>query len=158
MGLAALAATSTDAMVRRLGFRRWQLLHRIVYVIAALAVVHFCMQSKLDLWEPTIMAGIYAWLMGYRALMPLVAARQRLPLAWLTLLGLAVTGLTAFGEALYFHLAYGVDLMRVIDADFSLATGIRPAAIVFGLTFALTLIAALRTWMQPAAKERPRFA
>ena len=64
IGLAALAATSTDGMVRRLGARRWQRLHRLVYAIALLAVVHYCMQSKLDLWEPTIMAGLYAWLIS----------------------------------------------------------------------------------------------
>ena len=40
LGLAALAATSTDGMVRRLG-RRWQKLHRLVYLIALLAAVHF---------------------------------------------------------------------------------------------------------------------
>src|SRR5581483_9687902 len=67
LGLAALAATSTDAMVRRLG-RRWQRLHRLVYAIALLAVVHYWMQAKLEVWEPTVMAGIYTWLMGYRAL------------------------------------------------------------------------------------------
>ena len=60
LGLAALAATSTDGMVRRLGARRWQRLHRLVYLIALLAIVHYWMQSKLDIWEPTIMAGIYA--------------------------------------------------------------------------------------------------
>src|SRR5947199_1444891 len=53
LGLSALAATSTDAMVRRLG-RRWQRLHRLVYLIALLAVIHFWMQSKLEIWEPTI--------------------------------------------------------------------------------------------------------
>src|SRR5260370_968588 len=64
VGLAALAATSTDGMIRRLGPRNWQRLHRLVYLIALLAVVHYCMQSKLDLWEPSIMAGIYGWLIG----------------------------------------------------------------------------------------------
>src|SRR5258708_24989871 len=68
LGLSALAATSTDGMIRRLGGRNWQRLHRLVYLIALLAVVHYCMQSKLDLWEPSIMAGIYGWLMGYRLL------------------------------------------------------------------------------------------
>ena len=81
LGLAALAATSTDGMIRRLGARRWQRLHRLVYAIALLAVVHFCMQSKLDLWEPTIMAGLYAWLIFYRVLARPVGARTRLSLA-----------------------------------------------------------------------------
>ena len=117
LGLAALAATSTDAMVRRLGARRWQRLHRLVYVIALLAIVHYCMQSKLDLWEPTIMAGIYAWLMGYRLLVQLVGVRGKLPLAWVGALGLAVPVLTALGEAVYFWLALGVDPMRVLSAN-----------------------------------------
>src|SRR5579872_3684615 len=81
LGLAALAATSTDAMVRHLG-RRWQSLHRLVYVIALLAVIHYWMQSKLEVWEPTIMAGIYLWLIGYRGLARVVAVRGRVPLVW----------------------------------------------------------------------------
>src|SRR3954471_23333242 len=89
IGLAALAATSTDGMIRRLGARRWQRLHRLVYAIALLAVVHYCMQSKLDLWEPTIMAGLYAWLMGYRLLVQLVGVRGKLPLPWVGALSLA---------------------------------------------------------------------
>src|SRR3954451_4474194 len=81
LGLSALAATSTDGMVRRLG-RRWQSLHRLVYVIALLAVIHYWMQSKLEIWQPTIMAGIYIWLMGYRLLARRLAVRGRLPLTW----------------------------------------------------------------------------
>ena len=80
LGLAALAATSTDGMVRRLGARRWQRLHWLVYPIAGLAVVHFCMQSKLDEWEPTIMAGVLFWLLGYRMLRWALGVRGRLPL------------------------------------------------------------------------------
>src|SRR5215212_5902681 len=80
IGLAALAATSTDGMIRRLGARRWQRLHRLIYPIALLAVVHYWMQSKLEIWEPTIMAGIYIWLMGYRLLARFVGVRGRLPL------------------------------------------------------------------------------
>src|SRR5207244_8599711 len=130
LGLAALAATSTDAMVRRLGARRWQRLHRLIYIIALLAVVHYCMQSKLDLWEPTIIAGIYAWLIGYRLLVKLVGVRGRLPLAWVAALSLAVPVLTALGEAAYFHFALGADPARVVAANWSMALGLRPAAIV----------------------------
>ena len=45
-----LAATSTDAMVRQLGGRRWQRLHQAVYVIASLAMMHFFQQTKADVW------------------------------------------------------------------------------------------------------------
>ena len=145
LGLAALAATSTDAMVRRLG-RRWQRLHRLVYLIALLAVVHYWMQSKLEVWEPTIMAGIYLWLMGYRVLARFVAVRGRVPLVWVGALGVAAAVLTALGEAAYFWLAYGVDPLRVIAANWSLDTGVRPAPIVLALALAVTAAGACAGW------------
>lgn len=64
--LVPLAATSTHAMVRRLGGRRWSLLHRAVYAIAVLAVVHFWMMVKRDITEPLIYALILALLLGSR--------------------------------------------------------------------------------------------
>src|SRR5262249_44513523 len=137
IGLAALAATSTDAMVHRLG-RNWQKLHRLVYLIALLAVIHYSMQSKLQLWEPAIMAGIYAWLIGYRLLAHWFAVRGRLPLAWVGALALVAAVLTAAGEATYFALAYGAPWLRVISANWSLDTGVRPAVIVLALALAVT--------------------
>jgi sulfoxide reductase heme-binding subunit YedZ len=158
LGLAALAATSTDGMIRRLGARRWQRLHRLVYLIALLAVVHFCMQSKLDLWEPTIMAGIYAWLMGYRLLARWFAVRGRLPLRWVGALGVAAGLLTALGEAGYFAFAYHADPARVIAANWSLMLGIRPTVVVFGLGLAVWAAGALRGLVALPSKRRPRFA
>ena len=64
--LLPLAATSTNAMVRRLGARRWLALHRLVYVIGPLAVLHFWWMVKRDLTEPIIYAAILALLLGYR--------------------------------------------------------------------------------------------
>ena len=157
LGLSALAATSTDGMVRRLG-RRWQMLHRLVYLIALLAVIHYWMQSKLEIWEPTIMAGIYVWLMGYRLLARRLAVRGRLPLAWIGALGLVVGLLTAAGEALYFRLAYGADPGRVIEANWSLILGLRPAVVVLGLGLLVTLAGLLRPLIGAPAKGRPRFA
>ena len=158
LGLAALAATSTDAMVRRLGARRWQRLHRLVYAIALLAIIHYCMQSKLDLWEPTIIAGIYAWLMGYRLLVKLVGVRGKLPLAWVGALSLTAAVLTALGEALYFRIALGVDPARVLSANWSLIAGLRPAAVVLGLGLAVTAIGTARTIGPLIVKRLPRFA
>ena len=63
--LIPLALTSTNAMIRRLG-RRWQKLHRLVYVIAILGVVHFYWQVKLDTLEALVYAAILAVLLGYR--------------------------------------------------------------------------------------------
>jgi sulfoxide reductase heme-binding subunit YedZ len=53
-----LALTSTNAAVRRLGFARWTRLHRLVYLSAILAVVHFVWRVKADLREPLIYAAI----------------------------------------------------------------------------------------------------
>ena len=63
--LIPLAVTSTNRMMKRLG-RRWQKLHRLVYVIAVLGVWHFYWQVKLDTLEPVIYAAILAVLLGYR--------------------------------------------------------------------------------------------
>jgi methionine sulfoxide reductase heme-binding subunit len=73
MLLIPLAATSTNAMVRRLGAERWQALHRFVYFIAIGGVVHFWWLVKRDVTEPAIYALVLAALLGYR----LFAARRR---------------------------------------------------------------------------------
>jgi methionine sulfoxide reductase heme-binding subunit len=160
LGLAALAATSTDGMVRRLGGRRWQQLHRLVYAIGVLAVIHFCFQTKLDEWEPTIMAGLLGWLLGYRLLAWLSGARRGLAPFWVGGLGLVTAAGTALGEAAYFHLAFHAPFLRVLDADFSLQTGVRPAAVVLAIGLAVTAAAALRTATarnarRPARSVRP---
>ena len=64
--LLALAATSTDGMIRRMGGKRWAALHRLVYGAGALAVVHFFIQSKADVAEPFVMGGLFLWLMLWR--------------------------------------------------------------------------------------------
>jgi sulfoxide reductase heme-binding subunit YedZ len=63
--LIPLAATSTNAMMRRLG-RRWKKLHRLVYLIGLLGVIHFIWLVKKDLQEPLIYAGIFIVLMLLR--------------------------------------------------------------------------------------------
>ena len=153
LGLAALAATSTDGMIRRLGGKRWQLLHRLVYMIAVLAVIHYCFQAKLDLWEPTVMAGLLGWLFGYRLLLWRFGKRGHLALPWVAALSVAAGIGTALGEALYFRLAFHADLLRVLDADFSLQTGIRPAVVVLAIGIAITVAGAVRT---ATARPSPR--
>jgi sulfoxide reductase heme-binding subunit YedZ len=63
--LIPLAATSTQAMMRRLK-RRWGQLHRLVYLIAVLAVVHYLWLVKKDLTEPLIYAAVLAVLLAWR--------------------------------------------------------------------------------------------
>src|SRR5262249_4023032 len=68
LGLAVLAATSNDFMVRELGGIRWRKLHWLVYPVAVLGCIHYFMQSKLEVYEPTVLGGIFLWLMLYRAM------------------------------------------------------------------------------------------
>ncbi|HAO33770.1 MAG TPA: protein-methionine-sulfoxide reductase heme-binding subunit MsrQ [Candidatus Competibacter sp.] len=63
--LIPLAATSTSGMIKRLG-RHWQRLHRLVYLIAILGVLHYLWLVKADRTEPLLYAGILALLLGYR--------------------------------------------------------------------------------------------
>lgn len=67
VGMVPLALTSTRAAVRRLGGRRWTRLHRLVYAVAAAAVLHFAWGVKADLLEPVLYAGVLAMLLAARA-------------------------------------------------------------------------------------------
>ena len=66
--LIPLAVTSTNAMVKRLGARRWQWLHRAIYPLSALAVAHFWWLVKKDVSEPFIFAVLLAALLIVRLL------------------------------------------------------------------------------------------
>jgi sulfoxide reductase heme-binding subunit YedZ len=66
--LVPLAATSTKAMVQRLGAKRWRQLHRLVYLAGLLAVVHFVWRVKKDLSQPLLYASVLAVLLGVRLL------------------------------------------------------------------------------------------
>ena len=66
--LTPLAATSFNRAVKALGAKRWQALHRLVYVIAALGILHFFWMraGKNNFAEVYVYAGILAVLLGWR--------------------------------------------------------------------------------------------
>jgi ferredoxin-NADP reductase/DMSO/TMAO reductase YedYZ heme-binding membrane subunit len=72
LAMAPLAATSTNYMIKRLGPKRWQALHRLVYGAAIAGVVHFYWQVKSDTRLPIAFGIVVASLLGYRAVMLLV--------------------------------------------------------------------------------------
>jgi sulfoxide reductase heme-binding subunit YedZ len=144
LGLSALAVTSTDKMLRRLGGARWQRLHRLVYLIAILGNVHYFIQAKLEVTEPLVLAGLLLWMLAFRATV------ARLPSGWQAVAGTALLSVvacvvTALGEALYFMLKFHAPVERILAADFMLTPGIRPAWVVLAIGAAITLTAALRT-------------
>ena len=71
-----LAVTSTNAMVRRLGFPVWQRLHRLAYVAVSLGVVHFVWRVKKDITEPVLYACVLGLLFAIRVA---EAVRKRKP-------------------------------------------------------------------------------
>jgi sulfoxide reductase heme-binding subunit YedZ len=73
--LLPLAITSTNKMVKRLGFRRWKRLHRLSYAAAVAGVVHYIWRVKADLREPLIYAAVLALLLLIR-LVPWWRARR----------------------------------------------------------------------------------
>ncbi|TRZ65535.1 MAG: sulfoxide reductase heme-binding subunit YedZ [Rhodocyclaceae bacterium] len=66
--LVPLAATSNQAMIRRIGGKRWQQLHRSIYVIAIFGVVHYWWLVKKDVTLPALYAVLLVVLLGVRAL------------------------------------------------------------------------------------------
>ena len=74
-----LAVTSANSMIRWLGAKRWTSLHRLVYVIGPLAVLHFWWMVKRDITEPAIYALVMAFLLGVRLKWRLEPAGRRAP-------------------------------------------------------------------------------
>ena len=144
LGLAALTATSTDKVMKRMGIKRWQRLHNLVYFIAILGTIHFFIQAKSDVTEPTIMAGFFFWLMGFRIIQK-VRKGKDLPVWGILLLGLGSGAATALGDAIYFKIKVGAPIMTVLATNFSLDAGLRPATLVTLVGIAVTLIALTRT-------------
>lgn len=145
LGLSALAATSTDAALRRLG-RKWKMLHRIAYVLAALGVLHFFMQSKIDASEAALMGGLFILLMAYRGLM---ALRWPLSVPRLALAAIVSGLLSAAVEVAWYAIATGVDPWRVGAANLNVAMGLRPAVI----TLIAGLAVALLAWLLPIVRQ-----
>lgn len=76
LGLIPLAATSTNKMIKRLGGKRWQSLHRLIYPIAILGVLHYWWLVKRDVTKPAIYAGILLLLLGFRLVKTYLQRKQ----------------------------------------------------------------------------------
>lgn len=142
IGLLALAVTSTDNAIKRLG-KRWKLLHRLAYPIGVLALWHYALQSKANVSEAVFAAGLFTWLILWRVL----------PEAWRRPIGayagMAVVAglLTAAIEFGWYALASGIDPWRVLSANQSIDFGLRPAHWVFVTAASVAILILARRLM-----------
>jgi sulfoxide reductase heme-binding subunit YedZ len=152
LGLGALGWTSTDAWMRDLG-RRWKLLHRSIYVLCAIALLHYFIQSKSKVSEPVFFSGLFVWLMLWRAL-PTAWQRSVLVLPPLAVIaGLAA----AFIEFGWYGVATGINPWRVLAASETLHFGLRPAHYVVLVGLGVALLAVVRR-IAGLPRPRPRMA
>ena len=134
--LVVLAITSTDGWQKRLR-RNWKRLHWLIYPAAFIAIVHFFIQSKVNIGQPAFTAGLFMWLMLWRAL-PVKLQKSWLGLAVLTV---AATAFTVIFEAAWYGLVNGRDPLVALMANLDPDLAFRPAHKV--LIASLLVIAAV---------------
>ena len=144
-----IGVASALYMVRQLGGLRWRNLHRLAYPITIFSCVHYFMQSKLQVFEPTWISGIFVWLMLYRFLHWRFPRQDEFPLSVIAGTWFFVGALTFLLEAFGFWLAFRAPPLRVLEADFTFVAGIRPGWYVWGVGAIVTLIGLIR--LRPAS-------
>ena len=137
-------------MVRRLGGKRWQRLHTIVYAIGLLALIHFFQQTKADVWLPTFVAALFGWMIGYRLLLWWRNSRDELP-AWMLLgLSVVIAVLTFICEAIGIGIAFNVSPFRVLQMAFDFDFySIRPGWLVLGAGLIVVAVDVVRARLAP---------
>jgi sulfoxide reductase heme-binding subunit YedZ len=139
IGLVALGATSVDAAVRRMGAKRWQQLHNTIYVVTALALLHYLLSPGL-FPDQFLMSGIFFWLMCWRVL---DRRRQATNAVALALLAVASCVFTAVVEVGWIFVFRGYALSEIFSIYFTSILGIPPpwTILAFGLLIAVAAFA-----------------
>ncbi len=149
LGLAALAITSTDVWQKHLR-QRWKKLHRLVFPITTLALLHYVLQSKADVSAAMFAVGLFAWLALWRLAPKRLQSRIPLALALAILAPLA----TALIEGLWYATATGVRASRVLAANLD-PSAMRPSMQVLLCAAAVWALMILRRGLKAAAFARP---
>ncbi len=157
LGLAALALTSTDAMVRRLGGLRWRRLHQAIYVIALLALIHYFQQTKADVSVPTFTAAVFGWLIGYRLLAWRLGASE-LSSGVLLALTVAISVVTFLCEAFGIALVFNAPPLAVLSTAFDFEAGVRPGWQVLGAGLAVVITDLVFGYLRRAPSPSPAAA
>jgi methionine sulfoxide reductase heme-binding subunit len=122
IGMIALGATSLDAAVARMGAKGWKRLHNTIYVIAALALVHYLLSP--DIYpEQFLLSGMFFWLIGWR----LTRRGLGTDVTALAMLAVASCIFTLFFEVGWVWAVHGYGPAGTLRNDFSLDLGIPPA-------------------------------
>jgi sulfoxide reductase heme-binding subunit YedZ len=150
LGLITLGVTSTDGAIKRMG-RGWKRLHRLSYPLAVLALLHYFIQSKANVSEPVFVAGLYVWLMLWRA-MPAGWQRRVVTYPVLALLSALAAAWIEFG---WYAVNTRIDPWRVLAADETLRFGLRPAHYVLLTALGLGAVIVARR-MAPKLRLRSR--
>lgn len=145
--LAALAITSTNGWQKRLR-ANWKRLHWLIYPAAVLAILHFYIQSKNNVGEATVAAGLFAWLMIWR-FMP---TKLRTRYLGLFLLAIGATLGAVLFEVAWYGLVKHVDPMRILAANIDPDLAPRPALKV--LVAGLATIMLVAVWRNAGSAKR----
>ncbi|MCF3936260.1 sulfoxide reductase heme-binding subunit YedZ [Acuticoccus sp. M5D2P5] len=154
VGFAALAATSFDAAIRRMG-QNWRTLHKFVYLFTALGLLHFFMQTKVDVTQPVLLTGVFIGLMLYRAL---DGVRARFGAVAAIVLVSVLAGLGAsVVEFLWYGIASGAPPGRVFLSNFDFSYQIRPmwyAMLITAAPLPVVLVKEIARRIRPAPPPR----
>ena len=137
--LAALAITSTDGWQRRLK-RNWKRLHWLIWPAAMLALLHFFIQSKVNVGEAVIAAGLFGYLLLWRLFPP----KLRTTYLGLLLLAVSATALALAFELAWYSLVNNVDPLRILRAALDPELAPRPIHNVLMAALAAIPAVALR--------------
>jgi sulfoxide reductase heme-binding subunit YedZ len=137
IGLIPLGATSLDAAVQRMRPKSWQRLHNTVYVVTALALIHYLLSPGI-FSEQYVMSGMFFWLMDWRVL-----NRRRLgaDVRALALLAVASCLFTALLEAGWIWVYHGYEPSGTLVDNFTLVLGISPAWQILALGLLIAVAA-----------------
>ena len=153
VGLSVLGATSFDAAVRHMGAQNWNQLHKTVYILTGLAVVHYLLSPGIYS-EQYLISGTFFWLMGWRALNRHGRGRDARSLA---VLAVASALFTALLEAGWIWVYHGFEPIATILGNFTLELGIPPAwkVLLLGLLIAAAAAGtqALNLWARVDSRK-----
>ncbi len=150
IGLIALGATSLDAAIARMGAKGWKRLHATIYLIAALALIHYLL-SPDTYPEQFLLTGMFFWLMVWRAL-----EKRGLGTDPRVLAALAVVSalFTALFEPLWVWALHGYEPLDTLRNDFTLDLGVPPAWEILGLGLVIAAAALIRRAFGPVLRPR----